>query len=143
MKVILDNFVLNRFTWCTRCTKSSLFNIFKFIDSEYLQSNENQIKRIFVYCLYVTWVISFSTKEKCQCLKLLYKVECVRQCWYKSIIVRAYRAAIFVLLVDIFKARATFASRSRAVKKPDSSPAMRDQQPVVQLCQPHGYWEES
>ena len=112
--------------------------------SEYLQSNENQIKRIFVYCLYVTWVISFSTKKKVPVFKkLLYKVECVRQSWYKSIIVRSYRAAIFVLLVDIFKARATFASRSRAVKTPDSSPAMRDQQPVVQLCQPHGYCEES
>ena len=33
-------------------------------------------------------------------------------------IVRSYRAAIFVLLGDIFKARAMFGSRYRAVKKP-------------------------
>ena len=33
-------------------------------------------------------------------------------------IVRSYNAAIFVFLVDIFKARAIIASRSRAVKKP-------------------------
>ena len=31
---------------------------------------------------------------------------------------RSYRAAIFVLLGDIFKARAMLGSRSRAVKKP-------------------------
>ena len=37
---------------------------------------------------------------------------------FQITIVLAYRAAMFVLHVDTFKARAMFAPRSRAVKKP-------------------------
>ena len=34
------------------------------------------------------------------------------------LVVRSYRAALFLLHVDLFKARATFVPRSRAAKKP-------------------------